>query len=432
MFYLSQLLGAQVLNAQGERVGKIVDILILASQVGQSEAAYPTIVLVEDEEDQERRVPLLDLRRHNGNWYQQHPIEQFALQSEDSANDDEVRLAREVLDKQIIDIEHKKAIRVNDVGLGDDWQLLGIDKSPLGLIRRLAPTWLQGAINQQGSILIPWSQLELVHSQPLDHSDDTPRVENIVPRQRTFTGHLSELHPADIAGIIHQLTAEQGARLIERLDDEMAADTMEEIDTERQAQIIGDLSLERATGILQEMGPDEVADLLARLPEEQAQQLLHLLNPEESEDVQDLLAYEENTAGGLMTTDYTVLGQSHTVQEAFTAMRADIKEKDVRIAYIYCVLDDNLEDPKPVGVVSIWDLLIAEPTQTLQELMETNIIKVDPDTDPRTVAAIMAKYNLLAVPVINLEGILEGVVTVDDALDVLLPPERRRKPTRMY
>jgi Mg/Co/Ni transporter MgtE len=156
------------------------------------------------------------------------------------------------------------------------------------------------------------------------------------------------------------------------------------------------------------------------------------MQPEESEDVQELLTYEEDSAGGIMTTDYIVVNATKSVAEALEAVRASINEQDVRSAYVYCVADELQDESKLLGVVSIWELLVAPSTQLLQEFMETDLITVQPDTEPRTVAEIMAKYNLLAVPVVNVEGILEGVVTVDDALDVLLPNERRRKPTRMY
>jgi Mg/Co/Ni transporter MgtE len=240
------------------------------------------------------------------------------------------------------------------------------------------------------------------------------------------------MHPADIAEIVHQLTPGQGARLIEGLDDETAADTMEEIDTDRQRHILENIQAERAADILEAMEPDEAADLLAQLPEERAQELLRLMTPEESEEVQELLEYEADTAGGLMTTDFIALNQTRTVAEALEAVRSNILENDVRIAYIYCVADETQDECHVLGVVSLWDLLIASPTQALEELMETDVITVQPDTDSQEVVEIMAKYNLLAVPVVSSQGILEGVVTVDDALDVLLPPERRRKPTRMY
>ena len=250
--------------------------------------------------------------------------------------------------------------------------------------------------------------------------------------RRAVSGQLAELRPADIAEIVHQLTPGQGARLIEGLDDETAADAMEEIDTDRQRHILENIHADRAADILEAMEPDEAADLLAQLPEERAQELLSLMKREESEDVQELLEYEEDTAGGLMTTDYIVLTQTRSASEALDEVRSTIQEQDIRPAYVYCVADESQDECRLLGVVSIWDLLTASPSQLLQELMKTDLITVQPDTDPRTVAQVMAKYNLLAVPVVSQDGILEGVVTVDDALDVLLPPDRRRKPTRMY
>jgi magnesium transporter len=231
---------------------------------------------------------------------------------------------------------------------------------------------------------------------------------------------------------VHQLSATQGAHLIERLDDETAADTMEEIDTERQLHILANLPPDRASAILERMGPDEVADLLAQLPPEQTQELLRQMNPQDSEEVQELLAYEEDTAGGLMTTDYITLNQTRTVEEALAAIRDNIRQHDIRIAYVYCVEDETQDEQRVLGVVSLWELLVANSTQRLSELMETDVIAVQADSDPQHVAEVMAKYNLLAVPVLDEQGILQGVVTVDDALDILLPPERRRRPPRRY
>ncbi|HEY4034683.1 MAG TPA: CBS domain-containing protein [Ktedonobacteraceae bacterium] len=440
---MSQLLGAPVTDQHDVHLGKITDVLMLASQVGRNETTYPTVIIVESEEDQQWRVPYSAIEKHGRTWRLRSPSEQFTVPPQSSLPDslqEEVSLVREVLDKQVIDLEHKKAVRVNDVSFDNDWHILGIDNSTLGLLRRLIPSRLLGTKPKPvSSSLIPWNQVELIGSQHLTDRELTNQTQiQLIATMRTPSGHLAELHPADIATIIHQLTAEQGARVIERLDDETAADTMEEVDTERQILILENIQPERAAAILQAMGPDEAADLLARMPEEQKQQFLRQMAPEDSEDVQELLEYEADTAGGLMTTDYIVLNQTRTVQEALAAIRTNIQENDVRIAYIYCVADETEDECRPLGVVTLWDLLAVSPSeveqssQTLQDLMETDLITVQPDTDPRTVVEIMAKYNLLAVPVVSTEGILEGVVTVDDALDVLLPHDRRRKPRRMY
>jgi magnesium transporter len=429
MLYLSQLLGAAVEDQQQVRAGKVIDVLTPAAQVGQNTVSYPDALLIEGEEEQPLRVPLASLELHEHLIRLQVPIEH--LQPINSAESEEVRLAQDVLDKQVIDIEHKKAVRVNDICFADDWRILGVDHSTLGLIRRLAPSWLFGARNP--SSLIPWNRIELIGTQ--QHPEEQEEqffTETPSGSYRALSGQLADMHPADIAEIVHQLTPGQGASIIERLDDETAADTMEEIDTERQRHILENIQPDRAADILQAMGPDEAADLLAQLPEERTQELLRLMNPEESEDVQELLEYEADTAGGLMTTDYIALNVDRTVADALHVVRTNIQENDVRIAYVYCVEDETQDESRLLGVVSLWDLLIAAPTQLLQQLMEADLVTVKPDDDAHTVAEIIAKYNLLAVPVVNDEQLLMGVVTVDDALDVLLPAERRRKPKRMY
>ncbi|HTD18226.1 MAG TPA: CBS domain-containing protein [Ktedonobacteraceae bacterium] len=429
MLYLSQLLGAPVEDPQGVRIGKIIDITIEAAQVEQPEQPYINALLVEGQEEHPLRVPREVVTWQGEAALLRAPATQLPLQL-DASLPDEISLAHDVLDKKVIDVVHKKAVLVNDVCLSDDWRLLGVDNSMLGLLRRLTPSWLPGARPRPTAPnIIPWKDIQLIDAHQ-DQEAETQATHAFAPRPTS--GQLAELRPADIAEIVHQLSPGEGARLIESLDDETAADTMEEVDTERQRHILENIQSARAADILEAMGPDEAADLLAQLPKEHAQELLKLMKPEESEDVQDLLEYEANSAGGLMTTDYIKLNQTKTVAQALDAVRSSKQQQDMHAAYVYCVADETQDECTLLGVVSLWDLLVASSDQILQDLMETDMITVHPDTDPRTVAQIMAKYNLLAVPVVSQEGILEGVVTVDDALDILLPADKRRKPARMY
>lgn len=429
MLYLSQLLGASLEDPQGARIGKIIDITIEAAQVEQPEQPYINAFLIEGQEEHPLRVPREVVTWQGEAALLRAPATQLPLQL-DALLPGEISLAHDVLDKKVIDVVHKKAVLVNDVCLSDDWRLLGIDNSTLGLLRRLTPSWLPGARPRSTAPnIIPWKDIQLIDVHQ-DQEAETQATHAFAPRPTS--GQLAELRPADIAEIVHQLSPGEGARLIESLDDETAADAMEEIDTERQRHILENIQSARAADILEAMGPDEAADLLAQLPEEHAQELLKLMKPEESEDVQDLLEYKENSAGGLMTTDYIKLNQTKTVAQALDAVRSSKQQQDMHAAYVYCVADETQDESTLLGVVSLWDLLVASSDQILQDLMETDMITVHPDTDPRTVAQIIAKYNLLAVPVVSQEGILEGVVTVDDALDILLPADKRRKPARMY
>ncbi len=418
MFYLSQILNISVENAHNERVGKVIDVLVPRTGAGHNQ---PSVLLIEGEEAQPWRVPLSEVERHEHEFRLRTTLADHVSQMETPTHD-EISLAQEVLDKQVIDVEHKKAIRVNDVGFDDTWHILGIDNTNLGLVRRIAPPWLLG--KNRVATLIPWDDIELIGP----HHTLIETMPAVVAQPTG--GQLAELYPADIAEIVHQLSPKQGAQLIETLDNETAADTMEEISTDLQRHILENIRAERAADILEAMGPDEAADLIALLPEERAEELLRLMQPQESGEVQELLEYEQDTAGGLMTTDYIVLNQTRTVAEAMSVIQKNIREQDVRTASIYCVEDETQNECALLGVVSLWDLLIATPEQTLQTIMEADVISVQPGTDPRIVAETIAKYNLLAVPVISEAGTLQGIITVDDALDVLLPNERRRK--RIY
>jgi hypothetical protein len=383
------------------------------------------------------RLPLSVLELHEDEFRLCIPRAQLSsLPASSLPGEQEIRLARDVLDKQVIDLARKKTVRVNDVCFGDNLQILGIDNSTLGLVRRLAPAWLLGGKGRESTTaLIPWERIELIDTQSSADIEDAQELAPVSAEQRVRnpSGHLGELlYPADIAEIVQQLTPGQGARVIESLDDETAADTMEEVATERQRLILEKLSPERAASILRAMGPDEIADLLAQMPEERAQELLRFMNPQDSEDVQELLEYEADTAGGLMTTDYIALNQTRSAREALEVVCREIQENDLRVAYIYCVHDESCDDCQVLGALSLWDLLAAPPEKSLQDLMEPDVISVLPDTPARAVAEKIAKYNLLAVPVVSADGILQGVVTIDDAIDVLLPADSKRKRNRMF
>src|SRR5712692_1351805 len=194
MLYLSQLLGTPVEDLNGVRIGKIIDVMVPRTEVGQAEPTYPSALLVEGQADQNWHVPIEAVEWHGAILRLRVPVEQLSVQSVPPA-EQELSLAHEVLDKQVIDIERKKAVRVNDVCLGDDWVILGIDNSTLGLVRRLAPSWLLGTKSRRTSInLIPWERIESIVTQ---RPDVEPQFTEPSQTPRTPSGHLAELHPAD-------------------------------------------------------------------------------------------------------------------------------------------------------------------------------------------------------------------------------------------
>ena len=329
-----------------------------------------------------------------------------------------------MLDRQLLDVDDHKVGKVNDIQLGktnSHYRVLAVDPSTRGLFRRLG---LEGAASLASLIgirpedyLIPWENLE-----PLDGR--TPGLR--IALHRTT---LPRIHPSDLAEIVEQLSVRESSALIEAMDDEMAADTLEEVSERRQVQILRDMESERAADILEEMGPNDAADVLADMPAHKAAELLSLMEKEESQEVQELLAYPEESAGGIMTTEYVSLPESLTVSEAMRKLRKPAQEVD-NVYSLYVV--DGPDEERLIGSLSLRDLIIAAPKRTLGEIVDRSPVTVNLNDSQETVAGVVARYNLLSVPVVDDQNRLQGIVTVDDAMDVLLPSTWRRRLPRMF
>jgi Mg2+ transporter MgtE len=213
-----------------------------------------------------------------------------------------------------------------------------------------------------------------------------------------------------------------GTSVFETLDTETAADTLQEFDTELQVEVLESLDDERAADIIEAMEPDEAADLLAEMPEERASVLLDLMDREDAEEVRTLLAYDEDTAGGLMTTEYVAIPATLTAEETINWLR-ELAPKAETIYYIY-VTD---EEEHLLGVLSLRDLIVAKPQMRVTDFMHDGPVSVTADTSHQEAAFTLAKYNLLAVPVVDEEKRLLGIVTVDDAIDLVLPHRGRHR-----
>jgi Mg2+ transporter MgtE len=233
---------------------------------------------------------------------------------------------------------------------------------------------------------------------------------------------IAQLHPADIADIIEQLDPAQRTQVIESLDLETAADMLEETEPEVQRAIIESMDVEKAADIVEEMEPDEAADLLGDLSEARSEELLEHMEAEEAADVKELLAFDEDTAGGMMTTEYVAIPDSLTAADTIDRLR-DL-HPDAEIIYYIYVVD---EDEQLVGVLSLRELIVAQPNMLISDIMEKNAITVHTNSSPEDVAQVMDKYNLLAVPVVDMENRLRGIVTVDDTLSTLVPQLRRHR-----
>jgi len=297
--------------------------------------------------------------------------------------------------------------------------LVGVDIGGRGLARRVS---MEGIGRRVAIALgLDWPQ-KLISWEAVDpvKSDESS------VKLRIAHTKLSKLHPADIADIVNELSPDDRTAVFAALDDEMAADTLEEIDEPQvQASILERLDVERASDILEAMSPDEAADLLADMPRERAQQLLQKMEEDEAEDVEELLAYREDTAGGLMTTQYVAVLESLTAGQAIDRLRE--LEPDAESVYYVYVVDD---EEHLLGVLSLRDLIVAKPDRQIRDLMIKNVISVRLDAGPREVAEVTSKYNLLAVPVVDQHNRIQGIVTVDDVMERVMPARlgaRRRR-----
>ncbi len=305
-----------------------------------------------------------------------------------------------LLDRQIVDTSGAKVVRVNDLHFlhvpTGDLHLVHVDVGFRGLVRRLG--WSTTMGKEQ---LISWRYV-----QPLTLAATGDTLQLTVTRKE-----LGRLHPAELADILTELDGRERESLFRALAPEAAARALTEVEPKVRQRLIAGLPAERAADIVERMPPDEAADLLAALPQPHSELLLEKMERAEAADVQQLLRYEPDTAGGMMTTEFVTLPSHLTAAEALERLRGLAREVEL-IYYIYLV------DPaaRLQGVVTIRHLLLFDPAAHLEEIMRRDPVSVRPDDTPERVAEITEKYNLLAVPVLDAQGKLLGVVTVDDVL----------------
>lgn len=407
MLYLSQMLGEPVIDANGEKIGSISD---LAIQTGEVFPRITSLAFLGP-----GKTPfMISWRKYVSEFTEDGiilKVNRTAIRFS-YLQPDEVLLARDLLNKQIVDTQGMKVVRVNDLKLsvsGSQLRLLGAEVGIRGLLRGLAP-WVERAAlaickvfhKKLDEKIIAWNYMDL-----LDR--DLSKVQLSVTHTR-----LDELHPADVADILEQLDPKQRANVFQHLDDARAGDAISEMEEEFQADVIGDLDDARASRLLGDMDPDDAADIVGGLPYEKAEKLLRLMGVENAAGIRQLLGYREDTAGGLMTTQYVSMRTTDTVAETIEALRA-LDEDHPTVNYVY-VID---EYDKLVGVLSLRTLVLATNDTQLKDIMFEEIITAFPEEEEEEVAADISKYDLLAMPVVDESGRMLGIVTVDDAMEVI-------------
>jgi Mg2+ transporter MgtE len=350
----------------------------------------------------------------------------------------DVRLARDLLDKQIVDTQGFRVVKVNDLKLAqirDTARLVGADISLRALLRRLGAETPAVALSRVLPIKLPERTITWNYVEPIEAAepelvgagaaangsngaaqDVRPSGTINVPAVRLSVSHakLAELHPADIADILEQMNVAEGSAILEELDTETAADALEEVEPTRQAALVSELDPERASDLLERIAPDNAADILGELDEQEAERLLDLMPSEESQPIRELLRYEEQSAGGIMTTEVLSLPSSLTVAETLERLRTQGRELEM-VYYLY-VVDEGRH---LVGVVSLRQLVTSTPDTRLEAIMDTDVIRAYVNDDQEEVARIIAKYDLLGLPVVDEDECLLGLITVDDIIDVL-------------
>ena len=409
MIYLSQLLGNPVLDADGEKVGTVSDLGIATGEV------FPRITSLAFMGP--GRTPIMISWRKFVDTYDENEVHLKVIATDlrfSYLQPDEVLLARDILNKQIVDTHGMRVVRVNDLKLSDtsstQLRLLGAEVGARGLLRSLHPALERVALRLARTFghpmpekIIAWSYMDLVER-------DLSNVKLSVSHKT-----LDDMHPADIADIIERLDPRLRGQVFAQLDDEQRAGAMAEFDDDAMAaELMGNLTETDASRMLSEMDPDDAAELVSELDYDKAEKLLRLMGVQEQRAIRQLLGYRENTAGRIMTSEVASIGGDATVADAVAMLRG-LDEDFESVRYVY--LTD--EDGKLSGVVTLGALIVAQAETHLSELATEDLVTASPEDDQEDVAENIAKYNLLAMPVVNDEGRLLGIVTVDDALDVL-------------
>jgi CBS domain-containing protein/sporulation protein YlmC with PRC-barrel domain len=412
MAFISELTGRPVTDIDGKRIGTLKDLV--ARPLGEFSHPVVNAVIVRGPEG-DRTIPFPDLAALlSAAIPLKRPLKEIPPYEFQEAD---IRLVQDVLDKQILDTDGARVVRVNDIELvrvNGHVIVSNVDIGMLGILRRVGLEGLgRWAAKRFRADLaagaISWDFVEpLVHDQFM--------------RLKVPSSKLAQLHPSDIAEIISDLSRAEHADLLHKLDLKQLADTLEEVEPDFQANLLEHFPDEKVADVLEEMAPDEATDLLAELPKERRQGLLQLMERDEADEVRELLKYGEDTAGGLMTTEYIAVTPEMTATQTIAHLRKVGEEVDL-IYYVY-VTDAA---GHLVGVFSLSDLIVAQPETPITEFMHKRVVTVELDSKQDEIAQIVSKYNLIAVPVVDAENRMHGIVTADDALDKIIPTAWKKR-----
>lgn len=406
ILFLTELLGLKVFDLTGRRLGTVKDAalvpLVDSARIDRflvgAGAAWLSVRY-----DQVRSISLDGIQLKDEQLTPYHSDEYM------------LRMVRDLLDQQIIDAQGRKVVRVNDVTFEirtehgtDTLCVLEVDIGIRSIFRRLV----------QGLLPYRWIRRLQVSIAPKSIRWEFCNILEPDPQRRLRLNIsnklLEEMHPADLADIVEDLSPDDREAIFETIDSEVAADALSEVDPDIQASIMESLEADKAAEILEEMSPDEAADLLSELEEETSHGILEEMDVEPKADVSELMEFEEDSAGGLMNTEYVALHDNATASDAIAALRGN--EELLETLNTLFLIDAN---EKLTAAIPLARLFIAGPTQPLKELAQEKLIQVNVDEQQDRVTELFDKYNVLSLPVVDRHGRLTGVITADDIISVL-------------
>jgi magnesium transporter len=404
--FLTELLGLKVYDLKGRRLGLVKDAaivpLIHPARVDRFLVgggwAWLTV-----RHDQIRSITL------DGIYLKDEQLTPY------HADEYMLRLVRDLLDQQIIDGQGRKVVRVTDVTFkihhedgSDVVSILDIDIGLRSMLRRLAQGVVPTRWIRRIQTVIPPHSIRWEHCSILE-ADPQRRL-----RLNISNKILERMHPADLADIVEDLSPDDREAIFETIDSEVAADTLSEMEPDVQASILESLGTEKAADIVEEMSPHEAADVLAELGEQTSEDILEEMEVEPKAEVEELLEYKENSAGGLMNTEYVALPEDTTVAGAMEALRAHEEILENLNTLFLVDSGDQLKASIPLA-----RLFTAAGATPLRELAAETLIHVDVDERQDRITELFDKYNLLTLPVIDAEGKLSGVITADEVISLL-------------
>jgi magnesium transporter len=404
--FLSEILSRLVVDAENEAVGKLADLKVRLGEL------FPKVITLAVKKRKTKKLLELD-------WQEVQSLNTTMVRLKPGAveklrplevNPQEFLLREELLDKQVVDTFGAKIERVNDIHLlivGQELRIVHVEYGIRGILRRLG--WLKALdfltnwlfAYKLEDKMISWKYIQPLLSDPAKKNLSL----NVTSRK------IHEIHPSDLADIIEELDQVNRAKVFRSLDLQTAAQTLEEVDPKLQLKLIESASVEMVSDILEQMAPDEATDFLADLPQEKQQTLIRTMERPSREAIEELLKFKEGTAGSIMTKDFLSVGKDKTIGDAIEEFRKTVYPLE-SISYIYVTDQDN----RLVGVSTLRHLITCEKDATLGKLMNTHLVKVEPEDRVDAVAALFKKYKFMALPVVDKDDVLKGIITLQDIM----------------